>query len=76
MYFEVTFKQGGKSLWLPRRVNVSGQMGRYTYQNRHDYSNYRLFVVQTEEVGFAPAVLKGGVRNRVIRMIDGSNLPH
>jgi hypothetical protein len=53
-YFEVTFKQGAKSLWLPRRVKVSGQMGRYTYQNRHDYSNYRLFVVQTEKSGSRP----------------------
>ena len=53
-YFQVTFKQGGKSLWLPRRVNVSGQMGRYTYQNLHSYSNYRLFVVQTEESGSRP----------------------
>jgi hypothetical protein len=53
-YFEVTFKQSGKSLWLPRRVNVSGQMGRYTYQNLHGYSNYRLFVVQTEESGSRP----------------------
>jgi len=53
-YFEVTFKQGGKSLWLPRRVNVSGQMGRYMYQNLHNYSNYRLFVVQTEESGSRP----------------------
>jgi hypothetical protein len=53
-YFEVTFKQGGKSLWLPRRVDVSGQMGRLTYQNLHSYSNYRLFVVQTEEPGSRP----------------------
>ena len=53
-YFDMTFKQGGKSLWLPRRVNVSGQMARYTYQNLHNDSNYRLFVVQTEASGSRP----------------------
>ena len=48
-YFGVTFKQGGKSLWLPRQVSVRGQIGKYVYDNSHRYSDYRLFVVQTEE---------------------------
>ena len=48
-YAEVTFKQGGKTLWLPREVNVSGQTNEYTFHNQHHYSDYRLFVVQTEE---------------------------
>jgi hypothetical protein len=48
-YFGVTFKQGGKSLWLPRQVNVRGQIGKYAYDNRHRYSDYRLFIVRTGE---------------------------
>jgi hypothetical protein len=48
-YSEVTFKQGGKTLWLPRQVTVDGQWVRYRFHNRHRYSDYRLFVVQTEE---------------------------
>jgi hypothetical protein len=48
-YSEVTFKQGGKTLWLPSEVTVSGQSKKYFFHNRHRYSDYRLFVVQTEE---------------------------
>jgi hypothetical protein len=48
-YSEVTFKEGGKALWLPRAVTVSGQLSRYRFLNHHGYSDYRLFVVQTEE---------------------------
>ena len=48
-YSEVTFKHGGKTLWLPREVTVTGQLNRYVFHNRHSYSDYRLFVVQTEE---------------------------
>jgi hypothetical protein len=48
-YSQVTFEKGNKSLWLPREVKVDGQLNRYTFHNRHTYSNYRLFVVQTEE---------------------------
>jgi hypothetical protein len=46
-YSEVTFKQGGKTLWLPREVTVSGQTNQYTFYNEHRYSDYRLFIVQT-----------------------------
>ena len=48
-YSEVAFKQGGKTLWLPREVTVSGKLDRYVFRNRHSYSDYRLFVVQIEE---------------------------
>jgi hypothetical protein len=48
-YSEVTFKEGGKTLWLPREVTVSGQLKWYTFHNWHRYSDYRLFLVQTEE---------------------------
>lgn len=48
-YSEVTFEQGGKALWLPREVSVSGEWKDFSFHNRHRYSDYRLFVVQTEE---------------------------
>jgi hypothetical protein len=53
-YSEVTFKQGGKTLWLPREVTVSGQLNQYIFQNQHRYSDYRLFIVQTEEKQKSP----------------------
>jgi hypothetical protein len=46
---EVTFKEGGKTLWLPREVIVSGQLKEYSFHNQHRYSDYRFFLVQTEE---------------------------
>jgi hypothetical protein len=48
-YSEVTFKEGGKPLWLPREVTVSGQLKWYAFHNWHRYSDYRLFVVHVEE---------------------------
>jgi len=48
-YSEVTFKEGGKTLWLPREVTVSGQLKDYTFHNQHRYSDYRFFLVQTLE---------------------------
>lgn len=48
-YSEVTFTQGNKTLWLPREVTVTGEWKDFTFHNLHRYSDYRLFVVQTEE---------------------------
>lgn len=48
-YSEVTFKQGSKTLWVPREVTVTGQLDRYSFHNQHRYSDYRLFSVQSEE---------------------------
>jgi len=48
-YSEVTFKEGGKTLWLPHDVTVSGRLNLYTFHNEHHYSDYRLFIVQTKE---------------------------
>jgi hypothetical protein len=48
-YSEVTFKEGGKKLWLPREVTVGGQLKDYTFHNQHRYSDYRFFLVQTED---------------------------
>ena len=49
VYSQVTFKQGLKTLWLPREVNVDGQLQQYVFSNQHRYSHYRLFHVQAGE---------------------------
>jgi len=53
-YSEVTFQQGGKTLWLPRQVTVSGRLGTDTFQNRHRYSDYRFFLVETNQKQVSP----------------------
>jgi hypothetical protein len=50
----VTFKQDLKTLWLPREVNVDGQLQKYVFSNQHRYSHYRLFHVQTGEKQKSP----------------------
>jgi len=47
-YAEVSFKEGGKTLWLPREVTVNGELNGNIFHNRHHYSDFRLFVVETE----------------------------
>jgi hypothetical protein len=49
VYSEVSFRQGGKTLWLPREVTVSGHLDKYNFHNQHRYSDYRLFNVEVEE---------------------------
>jgi hypothetical protein len=49
LYSEVSFKQGDKTLWLPREVTVRGQLDRYSFYNQHRYSDYRLFNVEVEQ---------------------------
>jgi len=49
LYSEVSFEQGGRKLWLPREVDVMGQLDQNLYHNQHRYSGYRLFKVQVEE---------------------------
>jgi len=53
-YSEMTFKEGGKKLWVPREVTVIGELNKYKFHNRHSYSDYRLFVVRTEEKPKSP----------------------
>jgi len=48
-YSEVSFTQSEKTLWLPREVTVTGQLGQYLFHNRHHYSDYRLFKVQIDQ---------------------------
>jgi len=49
VYSAVSFRQGGKVLVLPVEMTCTGQLGRYSFQNQHRYSNYRLFDVQVEQ---------------------------
>lgn len=49
LYAEVTFAQGGKTLWPPREVTVTGQLNPYLFRNQHRYSDYRLFKVEVEQ---------------------------
>jgi hypothetical protein len=51
---EVHFKESPRALWLPREVVVRTVWNGYTYLNKHHYSNFRLFVVDTEEKVKAP----------------------
>ena len=51
---EVHFKESHQVLWLPREVVVRTDWRGYTYLNKHRYSNFRLFVVGTEEKVKAP----------------------
>jgi hypothetical protein len=54
LYSEVSFDQGKLKLWLPREVDVTGQLDQYRYHNQHRYSDYRLFKVQVKENGDQP----------------------
>ena len=48
-YSEVNFTHSGRTLWLPREVEVNGLVNDYVFHNRHSYSDYRLFDVQVDE---------------------------
>ena len=48
-YGEVEFKDVAASLWLPTEVTVSVEWKDKTFRNRHRYSDYMMFNVETEE---------------------------
>jgi hypothetical protein len=48
-YSDVSFTRGGRTLTLPREVEVNGIVDDYVFHNRHSYSDYRLFDVQVDE---------------------------
>ena len=47
-FAEVRFKQNPQPFWLPRDVEVTVVWNGRTYTNRHHYSDYRLFSVQSQ----------------------------
>jgi thiol-disulfide isomerase/thioredoxin len=48
-YSEVSFSNADLSLWLPREVVVTIELGGRIFRNLHRYSDYRLFTVQSFE---------------------------
>ncbi|MBI1983323.1 MAG: hypothetical protein HYS61_03900 [Acidobacteria bacterium] len=48
-YGVVRFKEVASTLWLPTEVTVTVEWKGRTFRNRHRYSNFRLFNVETEE---------------------------
>jgi hypothetical protein len=55
-FAEVGFKSMPAKLWLPREVTVSVHWKKGFFRNRHHYSDFRLFKVETEEKRKATAV--------------------
>ncbi len=50
-YGEVGFKEVASTLWLPTEVTVTVHWKGRTFRNRHHYSDYMMFNVETEEKG-------------------------
>jgi hypothetical protein len=48
-YNEVQFTSSATPLWLPREVLVTIRWNGKNFSNRHRYSDYRLFTVETRE---------------------------
>jgi hypothetical protein len=46
---QVTFHQSSAVLWLPQEVEVTVEFRGVLFQNRHRYSDYQLFNVDTEQ---------------------------
>lgn len=47
IFQEVRFRDNSAEFWLPREVNVKLDMDKFTFTNRHMYSDYELFSVST-----------------------------
>jgi hypothetical protein len=45
----VTFHSSQHALWLPQEVTVTVDFAGYTFINKHSYSEYRLFTVNTDQ---------------------------
>jgi len=46
-FTEVHFKDSPRTLWLPEEVTVTVDWQGQIYRNRHDYSDFKLFAVET-----------------------------
>ena len=47
-YQKVRFDGIQQSFWLPKEVNITWTLPNVTYRNRHKYSDFRLFSVETD----------------------------
>jgi hypothetical protein len=54
-FVEVRFKEPARRLWLPREVIVTIEYRNRSFRNRHNYSDYRLFTVESYEKRERPA---------------------
>ena len=54
-FVEVRFKEPDRGLWLPREVIVTIEYKNRSFRNRHNYSDYRLFTVESYEKRERPA---------------------
>jgi hypothetical protein len=48
-YGPVVFAARNVSLWLPQSVDITVHLGRKQFNARHSYSNYQLFVIDTDQ---------------------------
>ncbi len=56
-FSEVQFSSTPRTFWLPREVLVDTLWNSRVYRNRHRYSEYAVFLVETQEK-FMPPVIK------------------
>jgi hypothetical protein len=49
VFRQVTFRKGALVYWLPQVVDVTAEFYGRTYHNRHTYSDYQLFSVESGE---------------------------
>ncbi len=54
-FTEIRFNDIKRAVWLPREVVVTTEWKNRMFRNRHRYSNYRLFTVETYEKHELPA---------------------
>jgi len=49
LFVPIKFESLPTVLWLPQEVNVFIDINDYTFENRHQYSEYQLFKVETQQ---------------------------
>jgi len=57
---QVQFKEIPSGLWLPREVVVTVEWKGKTFRNLHEYSDFKLFNVETQEKRKTAALVSGG----------------
>jgi len=58
LYEKVAFEKTDQQFWMPQEVNVSWEFPDWIYQTQHQYSDYRLFSVESDYKITAPEVRK------------------
>jgi len=60
---EVHFKEIPSALWLPREVVVTVEWKGKTFRNQHEYSDFKLFNVATQEKRKDPDLPPGNTKS-------------